>query len=117
MKDNPYQPIKAEILDLGHDGVRIAVENPGEAIPPEHLPRLFDRFYRVDSCRQSSGEGAGLGLAIAKSIVEAHGGAISVSLEDGVVRFQIVVKPGTGGFTATAGRSEVAGDNRSLDRH
>jgi two-component system heavy metal sensor histidine kinase CusS len=81
--------IKAEIRDLGNDGIRIAVENPGEAIPPEHLPRLFDRFFRVDSCRQRGGEGAGLGLAITKSIVEAHGGTISVSAKDDTVRFEI----------------------------
>ena len=69
--------IKVGIRDLGNDGVRIAVENPGAAIPSEHLARLFDRFYRVDSCRQRGGEGAGLGLAITKSIVEAHGGTIA----------------------------------------
>ena len=81
--------IKAEIRDQGNDGVCIAVENPGVAIPPAHLSRLFDRFYRVDSCRQRSGEGAGLGLAITKSIVEAHGGTISVSAERGLIRFEI----------------------------
>jgi len=83
--------IKVEVRDLGNDGIRIAVENPGEAIPPEHLPKLFDRFYRVDSCRQRSSEGAGmgLGLAITKSIVEAHGGTISVFAEHDTVRFEI----------------------------
>lgn len=81
--------IKVKIRALGNDGIRIAVENPGLAIPPEHLPRLFDRFYRVDSCRQRGGEGAGLGLAITKSIVEAHGGTISVSAQDDTVRFEI----------------------------
>ena len=81
--------IKVEVRDLGNDGIRITVENPGLAIPPEHLPRLFDRFYRVDSCRQRNGEGAGLGLAITKSIVEAHGGTISVFAEHDTVRFEI----------------------------
>jgi two-component system heavy metal sensor histidine kinase CusS len=81
--------IKVEIRDLGKDGACIAVENPGERIPPEQVPRLFDRFYRVDSSRQRSSEGAGLGLAITKSIVEAHGGTISVSAQDGIVRFEI----------------------------
>jgi len=83
--------VKVEVRDLGNDGVRIAVENPGQAIPPEHLRRLFDRFYRVDACRQRIGEGAGLGLAITKSIVEAHGGAISVSAERDTVRFEISI--------------------------
>jgi two-component system heavy metal sensor histidine kinase CusS len=56
--------------------VSIVVENDGEAIPAKHLPRLFDRFYRVDSARHC--EGTGLGLAIVKSIVEAHGGSVGV---------------------------------------
>lgn len=55
---------------------RIAVENSGEPIPAEHLPRLFDRFYRADPSRHSSGDGAGLGLAITRSIIQAHGGEI-----------------------------------------
>jgi two-component system heavy metal sensor histidine kinase CusS len=83
--------IKVEVRALGNDGIRIAVENPGEAIPQEQLQRLFDRFYRADPCRQRSSEGAGLGLAITKSIVEAHGGAISVSTENGAVRFEISI--------------------------
>ncbi len=83
--------VKVEIRDLGKDGIRVAVENPGEAIAPEQLPRLFDRFYRVDSCRERNGEGAGLGLAITKSIVKAHGGTISVSSENGVVRFALTI--------------------------
>lgn len=83
--------VKVEIHDLGKDGIRIAVENPGEAIPPEHLPRLFDRFYRVDPCRERSGEGAGLGLAITKAIAQAHGGTISVSSGNGTVRFALSI--------------------------
>lgn len=69
-------------------GVRLCIENPGETIPPEHLPRLFDRFYRVDASRQHSGDGAGLGLAIAQAIIQAHGGEISVRSEDGVTGFE-----------------------------
>lgn len=69
--------------------VRISVENPGETIPPEHLPRLFDRFYRVDPSRQRSSEGVGLGLAITRSLVEAHGGSISAESADGRTRFMM----------------------------
>ena len=68
---------------------RLAVENPGEDIAPEHLPRLFDRFYRVDPSRQKASDGAGLGLAITKSIVEAHNGTIEIVSANGLTRFAI----------------------------
>jgi two-component system heavy metal sensor histidine kinase CusS len=69
--------------------IHLTVENPGETIEAEHLPRLFDRFYRVDPSRHKGGDGAGLGLAITKSIVEAHHGSIEVSSQDGSTRFSI----------------------------
>jgi two-component system heavy metal sensor histidine kinase CusS len=69
--------------------IEVSVENPGEDIEPEHLPRLFDRFYRVDPSRQKASDGAGLGLAITRSIVEAHKGAIQASSSDGSTRFAI----------------------------
>ena len=72
-------------------GVSIRVENPGEPIPAEHLPRLFDRFYRVDPARQRTSGGAGLGLAITKSIVTAHGGAISATSVGGLTSFEITL--------------------------
>ena len=65
----------------------VSVENPGQDIPREHLPRLFDRFYRVDPARQEGG--TGLGLAIVKSIVEAHGGRIQATSSGGITRFQL----------------------------
>jgi two-component system heavy metal sensor histidine kinase CusS len=67
----------------------LTVENPGPQIAPEHLPRLFERFYRVDPSRQRQTEGAGLGLAIVKSIIELHDGSIQVSSEHGLTRFKI----------------------------
>lgn len=57
----------------------LAVHNEGEPIDPEDLPHLFDRFYRGDKARTRSQEGYGLGLAIAKSIVEEHNGTIRVA--------------------------------------
>ena len=69
--------------------IQVSVENTGSVIPAEYLPRVFDRFFRIDPARQHHGEGAGLGLAIVKSIVEAHGGRISVDSGNGLTRFRI----------------------------
>lgn len=69
--------------------VRIIFENTGECIAQEHLPRLFDRFYRVDSSRRKTSDGAGLGLAITKSIVESHKGLIQAHSSNGLTRFMI----------------------------
>jgi len=68
---------------------RLAIENPVEDIPPEHLPRLFDRFYRVDASRHKTSDGTGLGLPITKSIVQAHQGTIMVFSANGAIRFEI----------------------------
>jgi two-component system heavy metal sensor histidine kinase CusS len=78
-------------LVANSQGVRISVENPGAQIPADHLPRLFDRFYRVDPTRRRQGEGAGLGLAIVKSIVTAHGGTIGVTSSEQKTRLVIVL--------------------------
>lgn len=57
----------------------LAVCDTGEGIPPEELSRIFDRFYRVDQSRSRTVGGAGLGLAIAKALVESHGGKIALT--------------------------------------
>lgn len=76
-------------LQQDDQGTAIEVANRGDAIPPEHLDHLFERFYRVDRSRQRNSDGAGLGLAIAKSIVEAHGGTIAARSCDGINSFEI----------------------------
>ena len=69
------------------DKLRLTVRNTGEPIPPEHLPHLFERFYRADAARDRAQGGYGLGLAIAKAITEHHRGKISVtsSSESGTI--------------------------------
>jgi two-component system phosphate regulon sensor histidine kinase PhoR len=72
-------------LSLSQEGdwARFEVTDTGIGISPEHLPHLFDRFYRVDKARSRAGGGTGLGLAIVKGIAEQHGGRVAVTSEPG----------------------------------
>jgi signal transduction histidine kinase len=65
------------------DAVRVTVADTGAGITADDLPRVFDRFYRADKSRDKSTGGAGLGLAIAREIIELHGGAITVESSPG----------------------------------
>jgi two-component system sensor histidine kinase BaeS len=80
-----------------NNSVQLRVSDTGSGIAPEHLPHVFDRFYRADPSRQRKdvpdGESTGLGLAIAKAIVEAHGGTISVNSIVGKGTTMIVALP------------------------
>ncbi len=71
--------------------ISISVENPGPVIPAEHIPRLFNRFHRVDASRHRSDEGAGLGLSIAKSIIDIHGGTIDVESTEECTLFRVIL--------------------------
>lgn len=84
------QTLTVQLADRG-TSAEVSIWNPGVNIAPEHLPRLFDRFYRVDPARQRSGEGAGLGLAIVKSIADAHGGSVDVRSTAGLTCFSLRV--------------------------
>lgn len=76
LKDNPY-------LRETDNLVHISVQDQGEGIAPEHLPRLTERFYRVDKTRSREIGGTGLGLAIVKHILERHGGVLDVQSKVG----------------------------------
>lgn len=81
-----YTPAHGEIAVGGRaveNGVELSVQDTGSGIAPEHLPHLFDRFYRADPARARATGGAGLGLAIVKQLVELHGGRIGVESEVG----------------------------------
>lgn len=66
-----------------NEQIEIVVSDDGEGIPPQDLPHIFERFYRVDKSRAKATGGNGLGLTIAKRLVEAHGGRIEVQSEFG----------------------------------
>ncbi len=63
--------------------VRVEVADAGPGIPPEHLPHLVERFYRVDRSRSSGSGGSGLGLAVVDAVARAHGGSLAVASEPG----------------------------------
>ena len=86
----PGQVIEVNIEVQDHH-VAIGVTNPGDEIASEHLPRLFERFYRVDASRSNSGANHGLGLAIVKAIALMHGGDVFVRSDGGGNTFGITL--------------------------
>jgi two-component system sensor histidine kinase BaeS len=76
-------------------GVALSVEDEGvEGITAEHLPHIFDRFYKADASRVGVKGGSGLGLSIVKAIVERHGGTISVASRPSRTVFEMVLPAG-----------------------
>lgn len=77
------------IAKTGINNVLLTFENDGDTISREKLSRIFEQFYRLDTSRSSGSGGAGLGLAIAKEIVELHGGTIRAFSENDIIRFDV----------------------------
>lgn len=75
------------------DEVRLEVEDTGAGIPPDQLPRLFDRFYRVEEGRSRDSGGTGLGLSIAQWNIRIHGGRLTVQSEEGAGSIFAIVLP------------------------
>ena len=78
--------------------VAVAIRDTGEGISPEHLPHVFDRFYRADQSRNRQTGGAGLGLAIVRQLVAAHGGevrAVSTIGQGSTFTFTLPIAEGT----------------------
>ena len=91
-----YTPVGGRITvraAASNGTVRVAVHNTGTVSPAEDLPRVFDRFYRVDKSRAREVEGSGLGLAIAREVVERHGGTIGVESAEALGTTFTVVLP------------------------
>ena len=94
----PETAVRVEVRRSGKDRVAVAVSDQGDGIPAAHLPRLTERFYRVDTARSRQLGGTGLGLAIVKHVVNRHRG-----------RLDIQSTPGKGStFTVTLPASDVA---------
>ena len=80
---DPYKGHIEISLRKESQGARFSIKDNGPGISSSHIPRIFDRFYRSDSSRTRKYGGAGLGLSISKSIVDVHGGIISVTSQEG----------------------------------
>ena len=82
--------IDIAVVRQGED-VEITFTNHGDTIPEEKLERVFEQFYRLDASRSTSSGGAGLGLAIAKQIIELHHGAIMARSENEMIEFRVIL--------------------------
>ncbi len=76
--------------------VRVSIENRGKEISSAHLESIFEKFFREDGARTTNRGGAGLGLAIAREIVQAHGGTIAATSENGRTVFTVEIPADVG---------------------
>ena len=87
----PNTAIALTMGPAGEGQIRLQLQNHGRTIPPEKLCHIFEQFYRADSSRATDTGGAGLGLAIAREIVELHGGSIQAESADQSVTFTVLL--------------------------
>jgi signal transduction histidine kinase len=97
----------------------LTVRDTGIGIPPEHLPQIFDRFYRVDAGRSRDSGGSGLGLAIVRWVVEAHSGIVAATSEVGrgsTFTVRLPLMGGVGGLDAVPAEEKAGanGENGSV---
>ena len=86
-------PVRIQVRRNGHEQVKVIVEDQGAGIAPDQLDRIFERFHRGDASRARETGGFGLGLAIAKALIEAHGGTIRAESDSGRGTRMIVELP------------------------
>jgi len=80
----PGSAISVRATASGNGSVRLTVEDAGPGVPDEALERLFDKFYRVPGRPAGSRSGTGIGLAVTRRLIEAWGGEIAISSEEGM---------------------------------
>lgn len=83
--------ISVSLIQREDGGIEIMTENRGKTIAPEMIEHIFDQFFRLDGSRSTQTGGSGLGLAVAKEIIERHDGAITCESQDEIIRFRIVL--------------------------
>ena len=86
-------------VSLIGDAAQVRIADAGPGIPPADRQRVFDRFYRVDKARSRDRGGSGLGLAVAESLVRAHGGRIDLTSEPGATVFTVTIPLTVGALT------------------
>jgi two-component system phosphate regulon sensor histidine kinase PhoR len=110
----PGSPVRVRFGDAGPEMLHIAVVDRGEGIAPEHLPRLTERFYRVDPSRSRAMGGTGLGLAIVKHIVGRHRGRLDIRSKVGEGTAVHVYLPRAPDAVSSNGHQTVTEDSRKV---